>query len=64
MLVVDGSFDEQIIELATFIDSLSADETKVQENVQQHLEKDEKEEAIKTVVNSSAVLNEASEKSK
>lgn len=63
MLVVDGSFEEQIDELATFIDSISQAESKVQEQIQHSLEQDDKESAIKAVVDSSHVLNDADEKS-
>ncbi|CCG80851.1 Eukaryotic translation initiation factor 3 subunit M [Taphrina deformans PYCC 5710] len=62
MLVVDGTFEEQIDELATFIDSLSQEDSKVQEQIQQCLEQDDKERAIQAVVDSSKVLNDATEK--
>lgn len=62
MLVVDGSFEEHIDELATFIDSLSKEESKVQEKVEECLQEDDKEAAISAVVESSHVLGHASEK--
>lgn len=62
MLVVDGSFEEHIDELATFIDSLSKEESKVQEKVEECLQEDDKETAITAVVESSHVLGNASEK--
>lgn len=62
MLVVDGSFEEQIDEVATFIDSLDQNESKVQEKVEQCLQQDDKEAAIQAIVESSSVLSSASEK--
>lgn len=62
MLVVDGSFEDQIDELATFIDSLSQEESKVQEAVEQALQQDDKEAAIRSVVQSSGALGHSSEK--
>lgn len=63
MLVVDGSFEDQIDELAAFLDSLSSEESNVQEKIQQCIEQDDKEAAIEAIVNSSDVLNNATEKS-
>lgn len=62
MLVVDGTFEEQIDEIATYLDSLDQNESKVQEQVEQHIQQDDKEAAIQAIVDSSSVLSNASEK--
>ena len=63
MLVVDGSFEEQIEELAAFQDSLSQTESKVQENVKAALEKDDRKGAIEEVVrNVSALASQQNDK--
>lgn len=59
MLVVDGSFEEQVDELATFMDTLSDGELKLQEKVENLSEKDE---IVTTIVNASDVLVKASER--
>lgn len=64
MLVVDGTFEEQIDELATYIDSLDQQESKVQEEVGQCLQNDDKEAAIQIIVNSASVLNNSSDNGK
>ena len=62
MLVVDGTFEDQIDELATYIDSLTEGESKVQETVQEKLAQGDTESAIKVVVDSSDALLSANEK--
>ncbi|ORY82499.1 hypothetical protein BCR37DRAFT_398481, partial [Protomyces lactucae-debilis] len=62
MLVVDGSFEEQIDELAQYIDSIAEGESKLQEQIEACLQKDDKEAAIKAAVDAGSAINNAAEK--
>lgn len=63
MLVVDGSFEEQIDELAAFQDSLAQSESKVQDTVKAALEKDDRRATVAEVVrNVSALAAQQNEK--
>ena len=62
MLVVDGSFEEQIDELAQYIDSIAEGESKLQEQIEACLQQDDKEAAIKAAVDAGSAINNAQEK--
>ena len=62
MLVVDGTFEEQADELATFLDTLTEQESKVQETVDACLQEEDNEGAITALVDASSALNAASER--
>ena len=63
MLVVDGTFEEQIEELAQYLDTLSGDEsTKILNQVNSAIEEEDKEAAIRHIIDSCTLLQSASEK--
>ena len=67
-LLIEGSFEELADELAMYIDNLrkqQGDEgSGIQADVSQYLQDDKKDDALKSLVGASSVLNTAPEKGK
>ncbi|KAF3912042.1 hypothetical protein ABW21_db0200948 [Orbilia brochopaga] len=61
-LLVEGSFDDQVIELAEYFDSLKGGEPTLAQELQPLLEKGEKEDVMEKLVEASSVLSQAPEK--
>jgi len=64
-LLIEGSFEELCDELATYLDNLSSaqgQQTSIQSEIQPLLQDDKKEDALKKVVATSSILNNAPER--
>ncbi|EPS39377.1 hypothetical protein H072_6866 [Dactylellina haptotyla CBS 200.50] len=61
-LLVEGSFDDQVAELAEYIDSLKGGEPTLVPELQPMLEKGEKEDVMEKLVEASSALSQAPEK--
>jgi len=61
-LIVEGTFEELVDELATYIDNLRKDVEPIQPEVSKLLQDGNQEDALKKLVGNSAVLNTAPEK--
>ncbi|KAK6344000.1 hypothetical protein TWF696_007650 [Orbilia brochopaga] len=61
-LLVEGSFDDQVIELAEYFDTLKGGEPTLAQELQPLLEKGEKEDVMEKLVEASSVLSQAPEK--
>ncbi|KAF3926503.1 hypothetical protein AA313_de0209033 [Arthrobotrys entomopaga] len=61
-LLVEGSFDEQVLELAEYIDTLKGGDATLVPELQPMLEKGEKEDVMEKLVEASSVLSQAPEK--
>jgi len=61
-LIVEGTFEELVDELATYIDNLRKDGEPIQPEVSKLLQNGNQEDALKKLVGNSSVLNTAPEK--
>lgn len=61
-LLVDGTFDDQVAELAEYIDNLRPNESPLSAEIAPMLEKGEKEDVMEKIVEASSVLSLAPEK--
>ncbi|KAF3916551.1 hypothetical protein ABW20_dc0102371 [Dactylellina cionopaga] len=61
-LLVEGSFDDQVIELAEYIDTLKGGDPTLALELQPMLEKGDKEDVMEKLVEASSVLSQAPEK--
>lgn len=61
-LLVEGTFDDQVAELAEYIDTLKGGEPTLAQELAPMLEKGEKEDVMEKLVEASSVLSQAPEK--
>jgi translation initiation factor 3 subunit M len=61
-LLVEGPFNDQVMELAEFFDSLKGGESGLTQELAPMLEKGEKEDVMEKLVEASSILSQAAEK--